>query len=78
MSIGWVSVDWLRRCKTHQSLRELDNQGCRFFRSCFFGDGGRDRSFICTGWKTLTPHKGNGRMTSVSYTHLTLPTIYSV
>ena len=25
--VGWVDVGWQRRCKTHQSLRELDNQG---------------------------------------------------
>ena len=29
MYIG-VSVDWKRRCKTCQSLRELDNQGTVF------------------------------------------------
>ena len=25
--MGWVGVGWQRRCKTRQSLRELDNQG---------------------------------------------------
>ena len=37
--IGWVGVGWQRRCKTRQSLRELDNQGA-FFRFAFGGRHG--------------------------------------
>ena len=58
-----VGVGWQRRCKTCQSLRELDNQGTVFV--LFFGghhDGYRVRSY-CVGWKTLSPHKGNNRIT---------------
>ena len=28
--LRWVGVGWKRRCKTRQSLRELDNQGAVF------------------------------------------------
>ena len=49
--IGWVGIGWQRRCKTRQSLRELDHQGTVFF----FGGGaitmadGRVRSFVRGG-----------------------------
>ena len=61
MYIG-VGVGWQRRWIACQSLRGLDNQGTVFL---FFGghhDGYRVRS-CCAGWRTLTPHSGNGRIT---------------
>ena len=64
MHIG-VGAGWQRRCKTSQSLRALDNHGT----VVLFGgrhDGYRVRSY-CAGWRTLTPHKGNDRITSCEY-----------
>ena len=64
MYVG-VGVGWQRRCKTCQSLRELDNQGTISF---FDGhhDGCRVRSY-CAGWRALTQHKGDDRITWCEY-----------
>ena len=64
MFIG--GVGWQKRCKTCQSLRELDNLGGTVF--CFGGhhDGYRVRSY-CAGWRALAPHKGNDRITRCDY-----------
>ena len=62
---GWLATTMEKTC---QSPRELENRGDRFlffvFFSCFGGhrDGYRVRSY-CAGWRTLTPHKGNDRIT---------------
>ena len=48
-------------------VRELDNQGTVFFLS--FGgyhNGYRVISY-CAWWRTLTPHKGNDRITYCEY-----------
>ena len=67
--VGWVIVSRQGRCKTHQSLREVGQPGYRFLFVCLFCfvlavamAGGRLRSFYA-GWRTLTPHKGNDRIT---------------
>ena len=57
-------VGWQRRCKTFRSRRELDHQGAVFL---FFPFGGHHDGYLvrpyCAGWRTLTPHKGNDRIT---------------
>ena len=59
ISIGWVGVGWRRRCKT----RELDNEGTVFFSSVFGGHHGWRSSWIIFVRGTLTPHKGDDRVT---------------
>ena len=43
-------------------MRELDNQGTVFFFFDGHHDGYRVRYYFA-GWRTLTPHKGNDRIT---------------
>ena len=77
MYIG-VGVGWQRRCQTCQSLLEPGNQGTFFFSSFVGGhyDGYRVRSY-CARWRTLTPHKGNDRITWCEYGKATTRQLHS-
>ena len=62
-----LALDGSDAVKYAKSLRELGNQGTFF---CVFHGGHRDgyrvRSY-CAGWRTVTPHKGNDRITWCEY-----------
>ena len=67
MYVG-VDLGWQRRWKTCQSLREVDNQGTVFFM--FFLAVTMmviELDHFSAGWRTLSPHKGNGRITQCEY-----------
>ena len=68
MYIG-VGIGWQRRCKTCQSLRELDNQGTVVAVFCFCFAVTMmviELDQLC-GVENLTPHRGNDRITWCEY-----------
>ena len=60
--MGWIGVGWRRRCKTRQSLLELDNQGNVFFFFFVLDKLTVELDTVCAGI-TLILHEGDGRIT---------------